>query len=132
MTRTFIFVFSFFLLPETCKKITGPDQGQIIDPTQTVPLHPHKLVSQRALSILAANLGQEWEALAIHMGIQRNRLYHFKEENKFSGWNQVFAFLTTWSNMRGCKATVEKLISELSSFETHGVSVDEYRHLFFE
>ncbi|XP_072038363.1 death domain-containing protein CRADD-like [Amphiura filiformis] len=121
-----------FGLPPICLKITGSDEGQRIDPMRTIPRNPHKIVPQKALSTLASNLGQEWEALAVHMNFTKNKLYHFKENSKYNVWGQVFAFLTAWRNSNGSNATFERLIGELRSFQTTGVAPGAYRHLFFE
>ena len=132
MMNFYYFADESFGLPPVCLQITGPDAGQRIDPMQTRPLNPNKVVDQKALSKLASNLGGEWEALAIHMGFTPNKLYHFKENSKYNVWGQVFAFLNSWKNMKGNGATIERLIGELRSFHQPGVTPGAYRHLFFE
>lgn len=103
---------------------------EVINPPSTAPRNPNKLVNSKALSTLASNLGQEWEALAQHMGFAKSKLYHWKENNKYNVWGQVFAFLNAWKNSKGNSATIGRLISELASFA--GVDDEAYRHLFFE
>ncbi|XP_072038360.1 uncharacterized protein [Amphiura filiformis] len=114
----------------TCTRITSStDSGQVIL-RHMKPRSPLSLVSTQALSTLATNLGSEWEPLALHMGSQTSKLYHWKQENS-TVWGQVFAMLESWKNRNGNNATIAQLLAVLLTFKPP-LSQSVYRHLYFE
>ena len=108
---------------------TNNDTGQQID-SNTLPRSPSSIVKEKALSTLAANIGAEWEPLAIHMGFKPNKLYHWKEENS-TVWGQVFAMLSSWKNQNANRATISQLLAVLHAFRPP-LDPGVYRHLYFE
>ncbi|XP_022092241.1 uncharacterized protein LOC110980165 isoform X2 [Acanthaster planci] len=58
------------------------------------------VMSEKHLRAVAAELGPEWQHLAVNLGFNQSNLYRFKHDNSIID-NAIFSMLVTWSHREG-------------------------------
>ena len=57
-------------------------------------------MSEKHLRAIAAELGSEWERVAVILGFSQSNLYRFKQDNSITD-NAIFNMLVNWSQREG-------------------------------
>ncbi|XP_022096017.1 death domain-containing protein CRADD-like [Acanthaster planci] len=77
------------------------------------PKSPNMIPSEKLLSQLAGNLGQDWEQLGSLLGLKDSDMYRCKVENQFNLWGQINSALLKWKNREYKDATILRLVTAL-------------------
>ncbi|XP_038075746.1 uncharacterized protein LOC119743423 isoform X1 [Patiria miniata] len=79
-------------------------------PSSLRKLDPY-VMSEKHLLAIAAELGPEWERLAVSLGFTQSNLYRFKQDNSVTD-NAIFSMLVAWSKREG--GDIERKLQVLS------------------
>ncbi|XP_078620803.1 uncharacterized protein LOC144887442 [Branchiostoma floridae x Branchiostoma japonicum] len=109
-----------------------PDQENIVNPEhrsvseRLPPEIANMVVTEQLLNTLAMNLGNEWENLAIDLGLKRAEVETIKEDNTGKTNVQKLNMLLAWKAKQKTKATIGHLVKALEVFGEGAIDEDKY------
>ncbi|XP_035661701.1 uncharacterized protein LOC118405955 [Branchiostoma floridae] len=109
-----------------------PDQENNVNPEhrsvseRLPPEIANMVVTEQQLNKLAMNLGNEWENLAIDLGLKRAEVETIKDDNIGKANVSKLKMLLAWKAKQKTKATIWNLVKELEAFGAGAIDEDKY------
>ncbi|XP_035662084.1 uncharacterized protein LOC118406261 [Branchiostoma floridae] len=108
------------------------DQENIVNPEhrsvseRLPPEIADMIVTEPQLNKLAMNLGNEWENLAIDLGLKRAEVETIKDDNIGKANVQKLKVFLAWKAKQKAKATIWNLVKALEAFGNGEIDEDKY------